>query len=111
MKKKTIILSILIIFTGVYMYIRFIYLKAPDFKPDNSKAHTVLDLRPSIIAKLQQMVKDGSNGLYFLSIDKLDPDVVGSKLDISNASIHIDTAGLNKLRQLKNCLTTFSGYT
>ncbi|MEO7292635.1 MAG: hypothetical protein ABIW34_06005, partial [Ginsengibacter sp.] len=82
------------------MYLRFGYLKTKDFKPDTSKEKNVIDLRPSIIAKLQQLVKDGSNGLYNLSVEKLDPNLLSSKLDISNASLNIDTAAMHHLDSL-----------
>ena len=68
MKKRIIIIlaSILIAFGAVFIYLKYFVLKAKDFKPDNAKATTIIDLRPSIIAMLQQLVKDGSNGLYVL---------------------------------------------
>jgi hypothetical protein len=82
MKKKiAIILAlVLLIIAGSYVFIKYNFLKAKDFKPDTSKQKSIIDLRPSIIAKLQQLVKDGSNGLYILSIEKINPDVFASKL-------------------------------
>ena len=57
-KKLALIFSILfLVVTSGYLYIRYGLLKTKEFKPDNSKAKNVLDLRPSIIAKLQQLVK------------------------------------------------------
>jgi hypothetical protein len=102
--KKFAIIAIpvfLIIAISTYLYTKHHVLKAKDFKPDNSKAKSVVDITPSIIAKLQQMVKDGSDGLYVLSIEKLDADVVTSKLNITNASITIDTTVLHQLENLK----------
>src|SRR6476620_4354533 len=60
--KKLIIITsiILLIACAGFLYLKKNFLKTPDFKPDNSKATSVLDLRPSIIAKLRQVVKDGS---------------------------------------------------
>lgn len=76
-------------------------LKAKDFKLQKSKANTILDLRPSIIAKLQQVVKDGSNGLYNLSIDKIEPDVLSSKLDVIDGTISPDSAAMLQLDKIK----------
>ena len=101
-KKIIIILSgLLLIIVFAYVYIRYTFLKAKNFKPDNSKAKNILDLRPAIIAKLQQVVRDGSDGLYVLSIQKLDIDVLASKLDAVNVSITVDTAAMLKLDKLK----------
>jgi len=94
-------LLLLVIIIGGYLYLRFGFLKTKDFKPDTSKQKSIIDLRPSIIAKLQQVVKDGSNGLYVLSINELEPHVLESKLDISNASISIDTSSMHHLDSLQ----------
>ncbi len=103
MKKKFIIILIIVlfIFTGGFLFIKFYYLKAKDFSADASKEKSILDLRPSVIAKLQQLVKDGSNGLYILSIEKIDPDLISSKLDVINASIHIDSTVMLQLDSQK----------
>jgi len=93
-----IILLLLII--GGYLYLRYGFLKTKDFKPDTSKQKNITDLRPAIIAKLQQVVKDGSNGLYLLSINELEPHILSSKLDISGASIRIDTVAMHHLDSL-----------
>ena len=101
-KKIIIILFTLVLLaTGAHLFIRYHFLKAKNFKPDNSKAKSILDLRPAIIAKLQQVVKDGSNGLYILSVQKLDIDVLASKVDAVNASISIDTAAMLQLDKQK----------
>jgi hypothetical protein len=101
-KKLIIVLSgLLLLVAAGYIYVRYHFLKVKNFKPDNSKAKNVLDLRPAIIAKLQQVVKDGSNGLYILSVQKLDIDVLTSKLDAVNASITVDTAVMRQLGKLK----------
>jgi hypothetical protein len=92
-----ILLVIVLLITSGYLFIRFSLLRSKDFKPDNSKSRSFLDLRPSIIAKIQQLVKDGSGGLYFLSIEKIEPNVLSSRVDIINASITPDSTVLNKL--------------
>jgi hypothetical protein len=105
MRKKIIIISVILLLfvCAGFLYIKLHVLKAKDFKPDTSKEKSVIDLRPSLIAKLQQLVKDGSNGLYVLSIEKINADVVSSKFDVVNASIHIDSSAmlhLDKIKQL-----------
>jgi len=92
---------VLLLFAAVFIYLKYFLLKAKDFKPDNSKARSVIDLRPSIIAKLQQLVKDGSNGLYVLSIEKIDPDIITSTLDVLNADLRVDSAAMKRLDQEK----------
>jgi len=83
MKKIFLIfVSIIVVIIGVYLYIRFDFLKAKDFKPDNSKSKSIVDMRPAIIAKLRQLVKDASRGLYHLSIGNIDPHIAASSIDI-----------------------------
>lgn len=112
MRNKLLITGavLFLIILGGYFFIRFRFLKAKDYKPDTAKQKNAIDLRPSIIAKFQQLVKDGSNGLYILSIDSIEPNVVSSKLDITGASIHIDTAAmlhLDSLHLLPDDIFTF----
>ena len=83
------------------MFIRFRYLKADDFEPDTSKQKNAIDLRPAIIAKLQQLVKDASNGLYVLSVEKAEPHLLSSKLDLFNTSIRIDTTVMLRMDSLQ----------
>ena len=85
------------VFAVCFIYLKYFLFKAKDFKPDNSKLKSVIDLRPSIIAKLQQLVKDGSNGLYVLTIGNIDPDVVASTLDVFNADLRVDSAAMKQL--------------
>ena len=103
MKKLFLIIVciLLLVAASVYLYTRYQVLKAKDFKPDKSRAKNVLDLRPTLIAKLQQLVKDGSDGLYVLSIERLNADVISSKLDIINVAIGIDTVVMKNLDSLK----------
>ena len=84
MKKLYLLLiAIIIVVAGAYFYIRFVFLKSKDFKPDYSKSKSIADLRPAIIAKLQQLVKDASGGLYHLSIDKIDPHISALSIDMT----------------------------
>jgi len=101
-KKLIVILSVfLLIAISAYIYVRYHYLKVKTFKPDNTKAKNIIDLTPAIIAKLQQVVKDGSDGLYVLSIEKLNIDVLASKFDAVNVTIAVDTTAMLRLDQLK----------
>ena len=85
------------IIAGGYFYLRYSYLKVPSYKPDNAKVATPLDLRPSLIAKLQQLVEDGSNGLYRLSIGQITPDLIASTLEITDATLTPDYNSLERL--------------
>ena len=100
-KLKVILGIILLIVISGYIFLRFVYLKVPDYKPNTSKSISPIDLRPSIIAKLQQLVIDGSNGLYRLTINKINPDLITSTLDIFDATLTPDTPSIRRLDQLK----------
>jgi hypothetical protein len=99
MKKILIVILILIVLiTGAYLYIRFSVLRSKDFKPDTTKSKSILDLRPQLIAKLQQLVKDGSGGLYNLSIGEIEPHISSGGVDIMNVNIVPDSLALLKLK-------------
>jgi hypothetical protein len=100
MKKIYLIfIAIIIVISGAYFYIRFAVLKAKDFKPDYSKSKSIIDMRPAIIAKLQQLVKDGSGGLYYLSIGKMDLHILASSIDITNAVLTPDSERIKDLNK------------
>jgi len=86
--KKAIIFSgaLLVLVIGTWLY--FKYRKSTDFEP-------------LLKAKLQQIVKDGSDGLYTLQMDKIDVDVIKSKIIVLNAELFIDSARLQQLVQQK----------
>ena len=96
--KKILVLLFVIFLIGTvgYLLLRFYFLKAPDFKADLSKSKSIIDLRPAIIAKLRQMVKDGLNGLYKLSIDDIELDLPGSRLVLTNATLTVDSFVLKR---------------
>jgi hypothetical protein len=102
------VISIVIIISGGFLYFKYGVLKTNDVKPDNSKASSVLDLRPAIIAKLQQLVKEGSDGLYTLSIKKIDPDLLSSKLDVVDGSLLLIQLPCIALMNQKNYRMIFS---
>ncbi|MBS1762851.1 MAG: hypothetical protein JSR00_08240 [Bacteroidetes bacterium] len=93
--------AILVIVAGSYLYLRYHILKSKDFAPDNSKAKSILDLTPSLIAKLKQVVKDGSNGLYVLDINNLDVKLSENKVFISGIKISTDSLALKLLDSIK----------
>src|SRR6476661_5696440 len=98
MKKiLTIAISALVVVTAGYLFLRFSVLKSKDFKADHSKARSVVDLRPQLIAKLQQMVKDASDGLYKLAIGDIRVLVSPGGLSITNLTLTPDTAILKQL--------------
>jgi hypothetical protein len=98
-KTHYIVIAILAIVISAYIYFRFLRANAP--KP-LSQSESPIDLRPLIISKLQQLVKESSEGLYNLSVEKLEPDVLQSQIDIFNATLIHDTAALQRLdKELK----------
>lgn len=103
MKKKLLIIfaTVIILVTAAYLYLRYSILKSPDYKPEKSASKSMLDLRPQLIAKLQQLVKDGSKGLYNLSIEQIEPDVMQSKLEVVRAVLTPDSAALARLDNLE----------
>lgn len=96
-KFLSILLAIIFISAAVFLYLKYRILKAPDFNPVVSKKETVLDLRPQLIAKLQQLVKDGSSGLYKLSVEQVTPDLAASTVQIQHGTIEIDSIILASL--------------
>lgn len=106
MKKVYVIISlVIVVIAGSYIGLRYGVLHTKDQKPDQTKARSILDLRPAIIAKLQQLVKDGSSGLYQLNIDKLEPNIAASTVELFNVSLVPDTAGMQRLDKLQQLPT------
>jgi hypothetical protein len=92
-----IIIAVLIITVGVYLYIHFSLSQIKYANHVHHKPQSDMDLRPLITNKLQQLVKEGSNGLYNLSVEKLEPDILRSELDVLNATLTPDTSELARL--------------
>lgn len=69
---------------------------APAKNPDST-----LDLRPLFKTRLQQLVKDGSRGLYDLSIDSMTVDVLKSTVTLMNVRLSPDRNALAALDRLK----------
>src|SRR5215510_12336102 len=61
------------------------------------KSRKSADFEPLIKAKLQELVKDGSNGLYSLQMDKIQVDVLKSSIIAVNAKLLIDSSRLDVL--------------
>ena len=91
---------------GSYFFVRF-YLQADVKKSGNAETSgknpdSTADLRPLFIAKLQQLVKQGSKGLYDLSIDSMDVDLLRSVVVLMNVKMVPDKniwAALDSSRQ------------
>ncbi|MEO7802786.1 MAG: hypothetical protein ABIR81_12335 [Ginsengibacter sp.] len=96
-----IILSLLIMGAAGYLVIRYGVLKTDLFESDESKAKNILDLRPRLVAKLQELVYDGSDGLYRLEVDSFDIDLSDKTLDFTDAVLRYDTGRLHYLDSLK----------
>jgi hypothetical protein len=97
-KQRIIILVILLLVVAAIIYIRVQRTKQPN---PVTKSESPIDITPLIISKLQQLVKDGSDGLYQLSIEQLKPDLTSSQVDIIKAKIVPDSAALQKLDALQ----------
>src|SRR5438309_11578878 len=98
MKKINIIFLIIgILALSGYVFVRY-NLRAPGFVPTSAKdssastkpGETALDLRPALITKLQQLVKQGSNGLYNLSIHEIEPDLLSSSVQLKKLELRPD---------------------
>ena len=89
-----IIVVILLLVLAAIAYIRV--QKTAALKPV-ANSESPVDITPLIISKLQQLVKDGSDGLYQLTIEQLRPDITSSQLDIIKAKLVPDSAALQKL--------------
>jgi hypothetical protein len=96
-----IIGTISLIAITAYLYIFFSQPKTNNAKHEDIKSKSDIDLRPLIITKLQQLVKEGSNGLYNLSVEKIEPDILRSELIALNATLTPDSTALVKLNNAK----------
>jgi hypothetical protein len=108
-KKITILFVIMgLMAISAYVYVRY-SLRTPGYTPAQTKDTAVqtrssgsfLDLKPKLVEKLQQLVKQGSDSLYNLFIHEVKPDVLNSSVTISNALLAPDTAAMKKLEALK----------
>jgi hypothetical protein len=107
MKKIAVVFLVIgVLAISGYLYLNH-SLNSPGFTPALARdsttttqpAESILDLKPKLIEKLQQLVKEGSGGLYNLFIHELKPDILKSEVSISNATLVPDTAVLQQLEQ------------
>ncbi|MFL5787713.1 MAG: hypothetical protein ACJ748_06650 [Flavisolibacter sp.] len=107
-KLSTLFIIIGIIVIAGYVYLRYILESGGGFQKaeanDNVKtkrSETVLDLRPKFISRLQQLVKQASNGLYDLSIESVDPDILQSTVELKNITLTADSTVLKSQNNKK----------
>lgn len=88
MKKKLLLSGIVLVVLvlGSFLYLK--YRKLDDFEPQ-------------IRRKLQQLVQQGSKGLYRLDVDKINVDVVNSRLALSGIHLGYDSAAYARLTAAK----------
>src|SRR5215203_3169786 len=107
MKKIVVVfVTIGLIILSAFLYLHY-SISTPGFTPaqaedsvTNTKpSQSFIDLKPKLTEKLQQLVKQGSNGLYNLFIHELNPDILNSTIGISNASLVPDSAVMHQLEQ------------
>lgn len=60
------------------------------------------DLAPLVAKKLQQLVHDGSNGLYNLQLDSVEIDVLAAGMVVYGARLTPDSGRLQQLAQMQN---------
>ncbi len=65
---------------------------------DSVSQTSPLDLRPLLIKKIQQLVKNSSNGLYNLAVGDLTLDVLASAVALHNVQLSADAAVLETLK-------------
>lgn len=88
MKEKYRIIPFIIVAVALGI---FVYLKTRKLK----------DFEPQIIAKLQSLVREGSDSLYRLSISGIEVDVVNGRIALVGASLEFDSAVLIKMDSAK----------
>lgn len=111
MKKLYILFLILagLIIAG-YLFVRF-FLQS-DIRNSRNKTgdssivaqhnpDSTLDLRPLFIAKIQQLVKEGSKGLYNIAIDSLEVDLLRSRVILAHVQLTHDPKALAALDSSK----------
>jgi len=108
MKKISIVFLIIgVLVVSAYVYVRQ-SLATPGFNPPaatqaaaapTKPGESSLDLKPKLVEKLQQLVKQGSNGLYNLFVHELQPDILNSTVSIKKASLVPDTAAMKNLEK------------
>src|SRR4051812_19255484 len=110
MKKITLIFGLLGILAISAYFMAAHKLGAPGFPTpakgdttvDAKNQESVLDLRPAIIAKLEETIKKSSGGLYNLSIHEVEPDIFNSTVVLKKIVITPDSSVLAILKKEHN---------
>ncbi len=100
MRKKWLFISILVFLVLAIASFVIIQYSVKN-KTVLSKQTSPIDVRPAIIAKLQSLVKTGSDGLYDLSIQKIEPDILSSTLAAFGVKLTPNVQVLKTLDSLK----------
>ena len=100
---RLLIVIFLVLALTAFIFIRFSLLSSTKNYKATSKqtATSPIDLRPAIIAKLQSLIKTGSDGLYDLSIQKIEPDILASTVDVYGAKLTPNAQALKLLDSIK----------
>ncbi len=105
MKRLNIILLVVaILLVAGYFLIRSYLQSDVDHTNQNGNAETPdasLDLRPLFIARIKQLVTDGSKGLYSISIDSMDVDVLQSRVILRNVQLLHNSEVLKTLDSMR----------
>jgi hypothetical protein len=103
-KLYIVVLAIAVIIVAGYEYLRIILKPESHLRgvvhadqPIAKTPKSFLDLRPRLIARLQEIVKKGSNGLYNLSIGSIKPDLLKLRVQVLNARLVPDVNALSDL--------------
>ena len=99
----TIAAAILAIVCGSILYLRQHWLRAKpaDAPRTTQQSKGPLDLRPALIAKLQSLVKSGSDSLYRLRIDSLGTDIPSGTITLTGVQLVPDSAQMFRLHRLQ----------
>ena len=65
------------------------------------KSRKSADFEPLIKSKLQALVKNGTDGLYYLDMDKIEIDIIASTIIVMNARLSPDSVKLAAMESLK----------
>lgn len=113
MRKRLLIIVLVIgaIVVGGYLFIRFSLQRAivkdngitgkiqpPLAAAENVKA-SVVDLGPLFIKRLQQLVKNSSNGLYDLSVGDIKVDLLASTVSLQNVAVRPNEEDLKSIKK------------
>lgn len=101
-RRNAVIISIIVLLllaTGGIWYAKQQVVKGrpADAPAITQKETSPIDLRPAAIAKLQELVQKGSDGLYRLRIDSLETDVASGTVMLKGIGLWPDSAVMHSL--------------